>query len=135
MVERVQRGALSRSLISASTASNNDTSWSRHGRIATAASWRSSAVAQCRTLHEDFRDLTLRRNSLGASDYPGALGLSAGLEPGEEPFYLLADDLLALEQGVAHALDYRALLAQQILYLLARLGEYLVDLLAHRRVA
>ena len=29
------------------------------------------------------------------SDDPGALTLSAGLELGEEPVYLLADDLLA----------------------------------------
>src|SRR5215212_11813007 len=65
------------------------------------------------------------------SDDPGALGLSAGLEPGEEPLYLLADDLLVLEQGVAHALDDRALLAQQHLYLLAGLEEYPVNLPAH----
>src|SRR5215211_7084273 len=65
------------------------------------------------------------------SDDPGALGFSAGLQPGEEFVYLLADDLLALQQGVAHALDDGALLAQDRLYLLARLGEYLVDLLAH----
>ena len=29
------------------------------------------------------------------SDDPGALAFSAGLQPGEEPVYLLADDLLA----------------------------------------
>src|SRR5829696_3546073 len=65
------------------------------------------------------------------SDDPGALWLAAGLEPGEEPLYLLADDLLALEQSVAHTLDDSAPLAQQVLYLLARLEEYPVDLLAH----
>ena len=57
------------------------------------------------------------------SDDPGALGFAAGLQPGEELVYLLADDLLALQQGVAHALDDRALFAQDRLYLLAGLGE------------
>src|SRR5215210_4729151 len=79
----------------------------------------------------DFRAALSPRSRWLASDDPGALGLAAGLEPGEETLYLLADDLLALEQGVAHALDDGALLAQQVLYLLARLEEYPVDLLAH----
>src|SRR5215204_7330 len=58
-----------------------------------------------------------------------------GLEIGEELVYLVADDLLALQEGVADALDHRALLAQEVLYLLAGFCEDTVRLLAHLCVA
>ncbi len=69
------------------------------------------------------------------SDDPGALALLTSLKLSEELVYPFADDLLALQQGVAHALDYCAPLAQQVLNLLASLGEYPVDLLAYRPIS
>src|SRR5918998_3491636 len=80
------------------------------------------------------KNLDLLAARWAVSDDPGALALSACLQLGEEPVYLLANYLLALQEGVAHALDDGALLPQQILDLLARLGEYPVDLLARRPV-
>src|SRR5215210_1851196 len=46
---------------------------------------------------------------------------ASGVEIGEEPIYLVADDLLALQERVADALDHGALLAQEVFYLLAHL--------------
>jgi hypothetical protein len=40
------------------------------------------------------------------------LRIAVGFEFSEELLYLLAEDLLALQEGVAHALDDPALLAQ-----------------------
>src|SRR5215207_1139685 len=56
-------------------------------------------------------------------------------EIGEEPVYLVADDLLALQERVADALDHGALLAQEVLYLLAGFCEDAVRLLAHLTIA
>src|SRR5215211_4285866 len=58
-----------------------------------------------------------------------------GLEVGEELVYLFADDLLALQEGVADAFDHGALLAQEVFYLLAGPGKDAVSLLAHLSVA
>src|SRR3712207_6724541 len=64
-----------------------------------------------------------------------ALCVAPGFELFEELLYLLAEDLLALEQGVAHALHDRALLAQERLDLLPGLGEDLVRLFAYLGVS
>src|SRR5215210_1921031 len=56
-------------------------------------------------------------------------------EVGEELIYLFADDLLALQEGVADAFDHGALLAQEVFYLPAGPGEDAVRLLAHLSVA
>src|SRR5919202_5383482 len=60
---------------------------------------------------------------------------AAGLELGEELVYLLTENLLALQEGVTHALDDLVLLAQERLDLLPGLGEYLVRLLAYLPVS
>src|SRR5215210_8785922 len=60
---------------------------------------------------------------------------ASGVEIGEEPIYLVADDLLALQERVADALDHGALLAQEVFYLLAGFCEDAVRLLAHLPVA